>query len=451
MVYRSGKLDTKWQQATVRRTSFTILVLMVLFYLFIIELSSTEGLKGFNIHTDIPLILLLAATYWGCNKYIGKRIQANIQLYDNSFYTLTESGVLCENDKNSYFFTWDEITWVRHSGCNIVLQLAHGNTITLILKDEPATRRKDALLYIQSHAGKTNDTQLIPPPLDMQQEVGLPYSARPQQLRETADSAALIKTAGFRRLQRYGLPIFWIAGLILGAFRGNYVIMGIALVFLLSNLYKQWRPGGSKKRVSRFRPYTLHTDGKRVLIKQTKCWILIKQAQAKACYKTPNNLLIDFGNNQYLGVNPDCELPPSLQVPEKPVPTKTPLAVLVLLLIAAPGAAFYAFTFNNLWHMHCVLNGKDTYKQHAYALTELDEYEHRWVRRLYIHRFEKDFNPLLKTHCQFCPVLIRIYWVDDRKVYTDYYFDSHSEIQLRKHYDEADDIFAQEITDIEYE
>ncbi len=406
MVYRSGKLDTQWQRTTIVRTFFIMLALMVVFYFLMKEITGGSSNDGFTPYTDIPMLLFFILISGVCSIYIGKRIQTYILLLDNSFYTLTESGFLCENDLFSNFYTWDEITWVRRSGSNIGLQLAHGHGVNLILKHESEARRREALRYIQSHIGKQNDSELIPAPFDIPQEPERQYSATPEQLRETADAGALLKTPRFLQYLRYGLLSLWILGFIAGAFLADYGTMAFMLLMLLGALYLRWRPGGTQKSVNRFRPYTMHTDGKRVLLKQEKCWILLKKPRAEACYKTEHNLLINFGNNIYLGVDPDSVLPPNMQAPEQKAPKPAKAYVLLLILAATLGAACYAFTFTNPWHLYCVLNHMDEDHRHALALAELPADEP--VEEVFTHIYEPDFHPLLKNRSAFCPVYMCI-------------------------------------------
>ncbi len=407
MVYRSGKLDTQWQRSTSRYTFFTMLVLMVLFYYLMKEVTGGPENDGFNPDTDIALLVFFVVIAWICSKCIGKKTQKYVNLFDNSFYTLTESGILCENDLFSNFHPWEEVTWVRRAGSNIGLQLAHGNSVNLILKHEPESRRREALRYIQTHMGKKNDAELIPAPLDIPHEPALQYTATPAQLRETADTGALLRVSRFMSWLRHGLPVLWIAGFIAGAVLSDYGTMVFTMIMLLGSLYMRWRPGGSGKRVNRFRPYTMHTDGKRVLLKQGKCWILLKQPQVEACYRTPHNLLINFGNNVYLGVDPESELPPNLQAPEKEAPAPTKGYKLLLILAATLGAALYAFTFSNTWHLHCVLNGMDPDHRHALALAELPQDSP--VAKVFTHLYKPDFRPLLQNGDRFCPVYLCIY------------------------------------------
>ena len=406
MVYKSGKLDNTWQQGFIKKLRRGTLLASIVGYLIIRYIMKEEGQELLDPYIDVPVLLLFCLFAWYFGKRTANKIQAQLEAVDSFFYTMTESGILSESKYHSTFFTWDSIVWARRMGTTISLQLAHGSHKSLILTAETEARRKEALRYINAHIGKANGEQLIPPPLDMALENPVRFSASRLQLREAADATALLKASKNARYTRYVLTFFWAALLIFGACFANYVAMIIAGIFLYTSLDTMRRPGGSDSRVNKYRAYDLYADNNRVLLLQDNNWILMKNVQAEACYETPHCTICACGLDTYLTVDAGSELPPVLSAPKKETPKPQKLHIILLILLATLCATCYAYTFSKPWHLHCLLKGWDTEHKHALALAELPTDAE--VEDVYVHVFDNDFNPLLKTKTKICPVFMLI-------------------------------------------
>lgn len=379
---------------------------MIVAYLLVRYIIKDDGEDLLDPYIDVPALLFFCLFAWYLSKRTANKIQAQLETVDSFFYTMTESGILSESKYHSTFFTWDSIVWARRMGTTISLQLAHGTHKSIILTAETEARRKEALRYINAHIGKANGEQLIPPPLDMALENPVRFSASRLQLREAADATALLKSTKNARYTRYALTCFWAALLIFGACYANYVTMIIAGIFLYSALYTMRRPGGSDSKINKYRAYDLYADGNRVLLLQDHNWILMKNVQAEACYETPHCIICECGLDTYLTADAGSELPPVLSAPKKETPKPQKFYILLLILLATLCATCYAYTFSKPWHLHCLLKGWDTEHQHALALAELPADAE--VEDVYVHVFDRDFNPLLKTKTKICPVFMLI-------------------------------------------
>ena len=291
-----------------------------------------------------------------------RRIRKNTASYADTFYTLTEGGLLIEdgNGQASAFISWSEITEARRTlKHTIYLQRKNGKSLNALLEGLPEERIAEFAAYAAAHAGSTpSPAELTPPPTELTSSPPLLFSATAEQCRELADTRALL--ANTPKMWSRTLPLFtilWGFFFLYYAAKAEYLILAIIAFFIWKYAARIWRPGGSAAQLSHMQPTHLHAVDNQLLLTlpRSNSWYLNRQASPNANYILPHGICVQDNNNLFM-IDPGQPLPSRLQAPCRQVPKTLPRSIIATLLGAILIGALYCFTLSNTWLLHRVLS-----------------------------------------------------------------------------------------------
>ena len=332
-------------------------------------LLGTDKSTTFLCCTALAMAIPAALAAWHEHTKI-KRQAANL---NNTFYTLTEGGLLLEHGphRNSVYLRWDGITDVTRAGKTVYLQLATGRGFSCVLADQTEERINQFTDFATRHAGSTvPESALTPPPADALCGTPLHFSATPAQRREQSDAIALLQDRGMG-IRRLVFLLLWAGLLLWSAYEARYTAMLLALGMMLWQIRHLNRPGESDEQLRHMPQRTCYTGNGQLLVIHPMGWHLCRNPQVSAIHPLQHGSCICLQEEIPFMIDHGHPLPPHLQAAQQPLPRRLhgkPLYALLALLLAL-GA--WCFTQSNTWHLHCILQAKGDLKAHTTALLGL--------------------------------------------------------------------------------
>ena len=291
-----------------------------------------------------------------------RHFRKNTSSYSQTFYTLTEGGLMIETDNGqmAVYIPWTEVSAAHRVLHHTVhLQFTNGKSLNCLLEGLPEARIAEFAGFAAAHAGTTPDLRrLTPPPAALLEPAPLRFSATPEQCRELVDTRALTTGRAFVWTWLYpGLLLLWGVLFLVFAQKASYLVLVIIACFIWKYAAKLLRPGGPDKQFSYMRPARFHIAGNQWLCttEGRYSWVLNRQLSPLAQYHLPHGTCVTYADGSFM-IDPGQELPASLQAPCRQVPGILPRKLIGLLLGALLLGAAYCFTLSNTWRLHRLLN-----------------------------------------------------------------------------------------------
>lgn len=301
----------------------------------------------------LPAAVVAALRY----RYFRKNLCAHSQ----TFYTLTEGGVMIEpaNRQMALYIPWAEVSAAHRVLHHTVhLQLANGKSLNCLLEGLPEARMAEFAEFAAKHAGTIPDRgALIPPPAGLLKVPPLRFSATPEQCRELVDTRALINGRAWVWTWLYPcLLLLWGALLLVFAQKAEYLVLAVIACFIWKYADKLRHPGGSDKQFSHMRPARFYIEGNQWLSisEGSDSWALIRQLPPLDQYRLAHGTCVAYAGAAFM-LDPDQELPSSLQGPCRQTPRLLPRKIIGILLGAIILGAACCFTQSNTWRLHRIL------------------------------------------------------------------------------------------------
>lgn len=307
-----------------------------------------------------------------------RHIRKNTKSYEESFYTLTEGGLMMEGDngQSCLYFSWGNIREARRVLNHTVwIQLENGKSFNCLLEGLPEERIAEFARFAAEHAGKTpTASALTPPPAELTSTSPLRFSGTPEQRREHQDALALLSGPawGWTWL-RPGMLLLWGVLLMGASYKASYIAMAIVLVVIWRLIGRLKNPGGPLLYPGQNRPGCFYaTAGESLQVVGEKgTWIYNRRFQPQGIYETPHGVCIRDASGTVVMLDADQPLPSHLQVPRKRLPRHLSCAAVhVVFGLILLGAA-WCFTLSNTWRLHQLLNSKIPDVAEALSLAKL--------------------------------------------------------------------------------
>lgn len=334
-------------------------------------LLGTDKSTTFLCCTALAMAIPAALAAWHEHTKI-KHQAANL---NNTFYTLTEGGLLLEHGphRNAVYLRWDGITDVTRAGKTVYLQLATGRGFSCVLADQTEERINQFTDFATRHAGSTvPESALTPPPADALCGTPLHFSATPAQRREQSDAIALLQDRGMG-IRRLVFLLLWAGLLLWSAYEARYTAMLLTLGMMLWQIRHLNRPGESDEQLRHMPQRTCYTGNGQLLVIHPMGWHLCRNPQVSAIHPLQHGTCICLQDNLPFMIDLGQNIPPHLQAPQQVMPRHPQGNVLYALLAGIVALGAWCFTHSDTWHLHCILEGKGDIKAHTTALLDLPQ------------------------------------------------------------------------------
>lgn len=307
-----------------------------------------------------------------------RHIRKNTKSYEDTFYTLTEGGVMMEGDNGQVclYFSWGDIREVRRILNHTVwMQLESGKSFNCLLEGLPEERIAEFARFAAEHAGKTPPASaLTPPPAELTCTSPLTFSGTPEQRREYLDGYALLSCpAWVWTWLRPGLLLLWGVLLMGASYKASYLAMAIVAAIIWRCVSRLKNPGGPLPFPGQSRPGRYYATARESLqvVGEKGTWIYNRHAQLKNIYETPHGVFIHDASGTVVMVDAGQPLPSHLQAPRKRLPRLLSRPVIhgicgLLLLGSA-----WCFTQSNTWRLHRLLSSESPDVAEALSLAKL--------------------------------------------------------------------------------
>ncbi|MBQ2869818.1 MAG: hypothetical protein IJE88_07305 [Akkermansia sp.] len=319
----------------------------------------------------LPAALVAALRY--------RHFRKNTRSYSQTFYTLTEGGVMIETDNGqmAVYIPWAEVSAAhRVLHHTVYLQLTNGKSLNCLLEGLPEARITEFAEFAAAHAGTTPDRRLLtPPPAGLLESEPLRFSATPEQCRELVDTRALTTGRAWVWTWLYpGLLLLWGVLFLIFAYKAEYLVLAIIACFIWKYAGKLLRPGGGNAQLSHMRPARFYTERDQLLVitEGRNSWVLNRQLAPIARYQLSHGTCVAYADAAFM-IDPGQELPPFLQAPLRQAPRLLPRMLTGILLGALLLGAAYCFTLSNTWRLHRLLNQETPDIPTALSLARLPE------------------------------------------------------------------------------
>ena len=300
-----------------------------------------------------------------------------IQSYTNTFYTLTEGGLMmeCDGGKTCAYFSWADVTETRRLMNHTVwLKLSNGKSVNCLLESLPEERIAEFAAFAVEHAGKTPPpSALTPPPAELTGITHLTYSGTPEQRREHGDIHTLLSDPAWAKTWLRPCQMLLLGLLLLCvAYKASYLAIVIVACIMWRTIIKLKHPAGTIEHSGESRPCRYYATARESLyVSGDKGWVYNRQAQPCGIYEAQHGICLADANGVVVMLDSDQSLPPHLQLPRKKLPRRLSAPVLnVLFGLFLLGAA-WCFTQSNTWRMHQFLNRKTPDMAEALSLAKL--------------------------------------------------------------------------------
>ena len=307
-----------------------------------------------------------------------RRIRKNTKSYEDTFYTLTEGGVMMEGDNGQacLYFSWGDIREARRILNHTVwMQLENGKSFNCLLEGLPEERIAEFARFAAEHAGKMPPASaLTPPPAELTCTRPLTFSGTPEQRREHLDAFALLSgpTWGWTWL-RPCMLLLWGVLLMGASYKASYIAMVIVLVVIWRIIGRLKNPGGPLPHPGQNRPGRYYTTARESLqvVGEKGTWIYNRHAQLKDIYETPHGVFIHDASGSVVMLDADQPLPSHLQGARKPLPRRLSRPLIHALVALFLLGATWCFTQSNTWNLYRLLSSENPDVAVALSLAEL--------------------------------------------------------------------------------
>ncbi len=373
MVYRVSKVGNSTTTKTVLISFFSKWVTYALIFYIICSIDDQSPAAPYMWWWMLGLAIpaaIVAAVH-------ARRLRQNTKSYENTFYTLTDGGVLIESDSGATaaYIAWDEITMARRVlNHTIYLEHSSGKGLNCLLEGLPEERIAEFAAFAEEHAGTTPaPSQLTPPPAELAETTPLTFSATPEQRQVLADTRVLLQApAWVWTWLRPVLLLLWGIVLLAASYEATYLYMLIVGFIVWRAANKLRHPGGAAENLRHIRPaqcYVLHN--KLLFISEnSNSWLMSSQAQPRTVYNVPHGVCIE-NKDGVIMVDPAQTLPPHMNTCSKQLPKRLPSKAISVLLGAILLGAVWCFTQSNTWRLHQLLQQEEIDIPEALSLAEL--------------------------------------------------------------------------------
>ena len=307
-----------------------------------------------------------------------RHIRKNTKSYEDTFYTITEGGVMMEGDKGQacLYFSWGDIREARRILNHTVwMQLENGKSFNCLLEGLPEERIAEFARFAAEYAGKTPPASaLTPPPAELTCTSPLRFSGTPEQRREHLDAFALLSGPawGWTWL-RPCMLLLWGVLLMGASYRASYLAMVIVAAIIWRCVSRLKNPGGPLPYPGQNRPGRYYTTARESLqvVGERGTWIYNRHAQLKDIYETPHGVFIHDASGSVVMLDADQPLPSHLQGARKPLPRRLSRPLIHALVALFLLGATWCFTQSNTWKLYRLLSSENPDVAVALSLAEL--------------------------------------------------------------------------------
>ena len=307
-----------------------------------------------------------------------RHIRKNTKSYEDTFYTLTEGGVMMEGDKGQacLYFSWGDIREARRVLNHTVwMQLENGKSFNCLLEGLPEERIAEFARFAAEHAGKTPPASaLTMPPAELTCTSPLRFSGTPEQRREHLDAFTLLSGPawGWTWL-RPCMLLLWGVLLMGASYRASYLAMAIVAAIIWRCVSRLKNPGGPLPYPGQNRPGRYYASARESLqlVGEKGTWIYNRRAQLQGIYETPHGVCIHDVSGTVVMVDAGQPLPPHLQAPRKRLPRHLSRPVIHGICGLFLLGAAWCFTQSNTWRLHRLLSSESPDVAEALSLAKL--------------------------------------------------------------------------------
>ena len=307
----------------------------------------------------------------------ARRLRQNTKSYENTFYTLTDGGLMIEGNSGATtaYLSWAEITEARRIlNHTVYLEHINGKGINCLLEGLPEERIAEFATFAAEHAGTTPaPSALTPPPAELTATTPLTFSGTPEQRRVLADTRALLEgPACVWTWIRPLLMMLWGIMLLVSAYEASYIHMLLFAFVLWLDANKLQHPGGAAEKLRHIRPAQCYIQQNKLLFiaENSGSWFLSNQEHPRAIYNVQHGICIE-NKEGVIMIDPSQTLPPHRQTSAKQLPKLLPNIVVSLLMGGFLLGAAWCFCQSNTWRMHHILDQEHPDIQEALTLAEL--------------------------------------------------------------------------------